>query len=335
MNSSDVNGQQPKPVGWDTWWEVVGITGPGDEGQNSYAFRQNDGTTVSVTPPGLHQLDWIKNNTLTFIGGTEPWFLYMTPTAGHTPFEPYAADLFRFGHIQYPVNQEQDVSDKPSWVQAAPAPSDAKAAQFRECYRQQIRECYSLDVMIGQVLAALPNPNNTVVIFASDNGLYMGEHRNPSVGIAKVDTYDISIHVPLIFSGPGFSGGKTFNQPVYALQDVTATIATLTGASPGIGFQAGADLKSTIMNDPTTYDARYLLHQRGSGTGGFVLSSFPCDTVTTKNYKLMRWQTTDPDKYELYDLVNDPDELVNQGYAGGGWLTIRNQLESYLNLLLA
>jgi N-acetylglucosamine-6-sulfatase len=334
MNSSDVAGRQPAPVGWDTWREVVGITGPGDEGQNSYAFRANDGTTVSTVAANYHQLDWIKDNSLTFIAGSEPWFLYMTPTAGHVPFEPYPADLFKFGQLQYPIIQEYDVTDKPSWVQAAAAPTEDKAAQFRENYRQQCREMFSLDKMLLSVFNALPNPNNTVIIFASDNGLYMGEHRNPAVGIAKVDPYDVNLRVPLLFSGPGFNTGKTLDQPVYALQDVTATIVALTAANPGIGFQAGADLKGLIAN-PTGWDSRYLLHQRGGGSGNFVLSSIACDCVTTKTNKLMRWQTTDPDKYELYDLVNDPNELQNQAYAGGSWLTLRNQLEAYLNMLLA
>jgi arylsulfatase A-like enzyme len=282
----------------------------------------------------LHQLDWIKNNSLTFIAGSEPWFLYMTPTAGHVPFEPYPADLFKFGQLQYPVIQEYDVSDKPSWVQAAATPTEDKAAQFREDYRAQVREVFSMDKMLLSIFQALPNPANTVIIFSSDNGLYMGEHRNPAVGIAKVDPYDVNLRVPLIISGPGFNTGKTFDQPVYALQDITATIVSQTAAIPGVSPQGGTDLKQ-IMANPTGYDGRYLLHQRGGGSGNFVLSNLPCDCVTTKTNKLMRWQTSDPDQYELYDLVNDPNELQNQAYAGGSWLTLRNQLEALLNTLLA
>ena len=63
--------------------------------------------------------------------------------------------------------------------------------------------------MIGQIeaeLAAEGVARNTYIVFSSDNGLHMGEHR---LRPGKLTAFDTDIRVPLIVTGPGVPAGRT------------------------------------------------------------------------------------------------------------------------------
>src|SRR4030095_5638061 len=77
-------------------------------------------------------------------------------------------------------------------------------------------------------LAALGELENTYIVFTSDNGYHLGQHR---LGGGKDQIYEESIRVPLIVRGPGIPAGTT--QDHYALNiDFAPTFAELGGAMP-------------------------------------------------------------------------------------------------------
>jgi arylsulfatase A-like enzyme len=84
-----------------------------------------------------------------------------------------------------------------------------------------------LDAQIGRVLAALEESGqagNTVIVFAADNGLAVGQHGL----MGKQNVYEHSVHVPLIIAGPDIPKGKRIDAFVY-LFDIFPTLCEVSG----------------------------------------------------------------------------------------------------------
>jgi arylsulfatase A-like enzyme len=317
----------PEPDGWDTWRQL----GPDDQlEQQGLGYSVTDGATN--TTPTVHQVDYLREQALAFVAGSQPWFLFLAPTSPHIPFSPDPADLFAWSDVRWPLVNEIDVSDKPSWIQALPPLPPSALNGFRATARAQLREATSIDRAVGVIISSLP-PSvlaNTLIVYCSDNGLEYGEHHRPFNGIGKFAVYDVSLRVPLVMRGPNIPPGIS-DQPVTLAADVTATIVAVAGAAAGLPGD-GVDLRDVIAN-PSAYDDRELLHEKGEtvqfGTG-------PAGNgITTKTRKLWRFPSeTGTDRFEAYDLDTDPDELTNWAN-NPARLAERNSLESALNALLA
>ena len=79
---------------------------------------------------------------------------------------------------------------------------DINLANLRRLHQERLESMLSIDVMVGQVFKKLETENklaNTLVIFTSDNGFILGEHRLSN----KLLPYDEAIRVPLIIRAPG------------------------------------------------------------------------------------------------------------------------------------
>jgi arylsulfatase A-like enzyme len=296
----------PKPSGWDTWRQL----GSDDlQEQLGLGYQVCDGTTI--TTPAVHQVEYLREEALAFVAGSQPWFLFLAPTSPHVPFSPEPADLFAWSDVHWPLVNELDVSDKPSWIRSfQPLPPTALAS-FRATARAQLREATSVDRALGVIIGALQASvlANTVIVYCSDNGLEYGEHRRPFNGIAKFPVYDVSMRVPLVMRGPGIPAGVS-TEPVTMAADVTATILAIAGAVAGLPPD-GVDLRDVIAN-PTAYASRHLLHEMDEVE--FLGTGPPGNGITTATRKLWRFPSkppTDPDRYEAYDLDTDPDELQN------------------------
>jgi arylsulfatase A-like enzyme len=128
------------------------------------------------------------------------------------------------------------------------------------------------------------------------------------------------MHVPLLARGPGF-GATTVTAPVCA-QDITATCLKAAIATPTLPID-GADLRAPKPD-------RVLLHERDLDPLTLIPSGVG---VTTVNRKLWRHEADDPDRYEMYLLDADPQELINVAY-DPAYLDERNALEAHLDGLL-
>lgn len=110
-------------------------------------------------------------------------------------------------------------------------------------FRNRSSSLLDLDDMIGVVLKGIDDlgvADNTFVIFTSDNGFHLGEHR---MLFGKEHPYDTDISLPLYIRGPGVPANSTLLYPTTPL-DITATIVELAGATPvgppldGLSFAA-------------------------------------------------------------------------------------------------
>jgi arylsulfatase A-like enzyme len=316
----------PKPGGWDTWLQFDETTG-----YNAFGYQVCDGVTLSS--PSQFQMDYVRDQAVAFVQGSEPWFLLCAPTSPHTPFDPDPRDLFAWSDVRWPLVIEDDVSDKPSWIANQPPLPESALAEFRATVRAQLREGTALDRAISDIMLSLPPAvlDNTVVVYSSDNGLTYGEHRLPFVGIFKNTAYDPGMRVPLVIRGPGFPVGVS-EEPVTMAPDITATVLAVAGAAPGLPAD-GIDLRDMIAN-PSTYAARQILHHRGPALDfGTAPRADGISTLTRKLFRCTELPLDSTDRYEAYDLDIDPDELNNWGNDQSR-TTERDALETALDDLL-
>ena len=316
----------PKPGGWDTWLQFDETSG-----YNPFGYQVCDG--VTLTAPSQFQMDYVHDQAEAFMGGSEPWFLLLTPTSPHFPFDPDPRDLFAWSDVRWPLVIEDDVSDKPSWIANQPPLPESALANFRATARAQLREATALDRAIGDIIGTIaPVLDHTVVVYSSDNGLTYGEHRLPFVGIFKNTAYDPGMRVPLVIRGTDFPVGVS-TEPVTMAPDITATVLGVAGAAPGLPAD-GIDLRNMIAN-PSSYTARQLLHHRGPAAEfGTAPRADGITTLTRKLFRSTELPLDSPDRYEAYDLDIDPNEFNNWGNDPSR-LDERNSLEAALDALLA
>jgi arylsulfatase A-like enzyme len=235
--------------------------------------------------------------------------------------------------LEWPDPRERDVRDKPSWIQQLSPFPDRVLGSIRQAERTRLRELLGLDDTIAAIVKALQSTrtlDDTVVIFTSDNGIFMGEHRIPPG--SKNMPYDPAVLVPCIVRGPGFAH-TTVREPVHMSMDLTATCVELADATPDLPLD-GVSL-ARVAADPSSFADRQLLYERGS-TEGYVFPVYLpplADGIFTRDRKLIRYRDAPP-TYELYDIHADPNELQNVAdhpdYAND-----RTALEAALDRLLA
>src|SRR3990167_5627479 len=199
-------GEEPRvPIGWDKWG-VFHVSSPTT--RYYYNYTISDENLVEITrgsDPKDYSTNVIAGKALNFVKTVEPqFFLFLAPFAPHFPYIPAPRHVNTDvgTATRYPNYNEDDVSDKPAWVQALPKRDNARTDKAR---LDQYRTLLAVDETIKKIIAVLVNRKiygNTVIIFTSDNGYSAGEHRH----IEKICEYDECIHVPLLIRYPRLVG---------------------------------------------------------------------------------------------------------------------------------
>ena len=233
------------------------------------------------------------------VGSNEPFFAYVAFMAPHDPRNPplsyrqpyYRADLPLPANFmpQHPFNIT-DLGIRGEKLDEWP--------RRPEVIRDQLAEYYGLithlDDQVGRILAALDEngqAQNTVVVYAADNGLALGSHGL----MAKQSLYEHSVGVPLIIKGPGIPHGST--EGLTSLYDLFPTLLGLAGVDPPTGID-GKDLAALWSSNVADWRPHLLLAYRDS-----------IRALRGDRYKLIVY--TRIDHRELFDLETDPHELTN------------------------
>ena len=236
------------------------------------------------------------------VASEEPFFAYVAFTAPHDPRNPplayrqpyYQASLPQPVNFmpQHPFNIT-DLSIRGEMLDEWP--------RRPEVIRDQLAEYYGLithlDEQIGRILAALENNDqaeNTVVVYAADNGLALGSHGL----MAKQSLYEHSAAVPLIIKGPGIPPGST--DALTYLFDLFPTLLGVAGVNPPGGID-GDDL-AVLWSDDTEESESWR-------TSLFLAYKDSIRAVRDDRYKLIAY--TRINHRQLFDLETDPDELTN------------------------
>jgi arylsulfatase A-like enzyme len=164
--------------------------------------------------------------------------------------------------------------------------------------KRHIAEYYGmishLDHEFGKVVQALKDNgiyDNTIIIFASDNGLALGQHAY----MAKQNCYEHALRVPLIFAGNCIPKGEVRSQFAY-IHEIFPTICDMIGIDIPETVEAES-LLPIIQNN--TEGRKYLY----GGYGGL------CRSVKDSRYKLIEYRYDGKKRRQLFDLESDPYEI--------------------------
>lgn len=271
-------------------------------------FRQPFETTKTT---GRHSVEVFTDEAVELIrnypgsqasGDRKPFLLYLAHLAPHDPRQyprrfrrKYNKDTVSLPEnfmIRHPFdNGELLVRDE--LLEAHPRRPDA--------VRQHIADYYALiafiDEHVGRVLDALTETgqyDNTIIVFAGDNGLAVGQHGL----MGKQNLYDHSVRVPLVFAGPGIPAGERRDALCY-LTDIFPTLCELTDL-PTPDTVEGLSLAPCLSD--ASAGVRDVLHyayrdcQRG---------------VRDERYKLIEYAVAGERHTQLFDLVECPAETNN------------------------
>jgi N-acetylglucosamine-6-sulfatase len=290
------------PNGWSHWAVRT-------RGQTLFGYRLNvDGKRVEYgSRPREYQTDVIARRGARFIrqsSGPRPFFLWTSFFAPHGESipgderwnpRPAPRHRGRYSHARLPTRpafNEGDVSDKPSFVTNAPRLSRASVKDLTWRHRSRQAALLSVDEAVGRLLRTLRQTgeiSNTVVVFVSDNGFLMGEHRLAH----KEQLYEEATRVPLIMSGPGLPRGVDYDGIVGNI-DLAPTILDAAGVAP-MREPDGRSLLD-LLADPDP--EREILLETASSTA-----------VRTPDWMYAEHRTNRGIERELYDMQADPYQL--------------------------
>ena len=204
-------------------------------------------------------------------------------------------------------------------------------------WHQQLPDYYgaveSIDASVGRLRKVLDEENlsdNTIFLFMSDHGCHFMT-RNQEY---KRSTHNSSLRVPLLIDGPGFAGAQQIPE-LAGIIDLAPTLLTAAGI-PVPPSMKGRNLLP-LMNDARArqeWPSRAYIQISESMTGRALRTRDWTYCVADPTGDTKSPASTNYHEYQLYDLRNDPYELVN--LAGRKeYRQISNQLRDELKTLMA
>lgn len=155
-----------------------------------------------------------------------------------------------------------------------------------------------MDAQVGRILETLDKTglrNNTLIVFAGDNGLAVGQHGL----LGKQNLYEHSIRVPMLFSGPGVPTNKVSNAFTY-LSDITPTIYDWLGVPQPATVEAKSLVP--IFKNTQTHVRENIYN---------IYGHWSRSLKTSDGYKLIAYNVDGNRHLQLFDLKNDPWEMNN------------------------
>lgn len=245
--------------------------------------------TIKPRRKGEHLTDRLADEAVGFINDCkeQPFFLYMSFYAVHTPIEP-----------------RQDLLQK--YQQREPSGPQKNAA-----YAALVE---GMDQAVGKILNRLDQLNltdNTIVIFTSDNGGYLAQTSNVPLRSGKGFPYEGGLRVPAIVRWPGHTTpGSESNQPISSV-DWFPTIAEICDVSPSDGRARDGHSLVSILTSSSRLDRQSLLWHFPHYRVGKVV---PYSVIRQGNWKLIR-RYAGATRFELFDLQNDLSETKDLSVA--------------------
>jgi N-acetylglucosamine-6-sulfatase len=295
----------PAP-GWDEWQAA------NNDGYFNVNYKLNANGKVETydDEPKDYLADVIANKAADhirrFAAEGRPFFLYIAPFNPHSPYNPADRhkDLFQDVPLPRPASfNEADVSDKPGFIQELPRLRNDQIDEIQAHYRRRLQAQQSVDDLVETVVRALQQTgqlDNTYLVYASDNGFHLGEHRMME---GKDTAYEENIRVPLAMRGPGIAHGQRI-LGMALLIDLAPTFAAWAGVQPP-DFVDGRSLAPLLADPDTPWRHSFLIQRLGLESDERMK---PANALAIRTARYTYIAYNDGER-ELYDLEKDPAEL--------------------------
>jgi arylsulfatase A-like enzyme len=253
--------------------------------------------------PGIHSSELFSQAAIDFLESYDdeaPFYMYISYMAPHDPrtMPQKYRDMYDPAEIELPPNfipvhpfdngelviRDENLAGRP---------------RTKDEIRRHIADYYAMithaDAEMGRVVDCLREQGlaqDTIVVFAGDNGLAVGRHGL----MGKQNLYDHSVRVPLIFSGPGVPADVRSQAHAYLI-DIYPTLCDLCdlevpGTVEGLSLCPAMGDPDERIREALLYAYRHL--QRG---------------VREDRYKLIEYVVDGRRKTQLFDVIDDPWEM--------------------------
>jgi arylsulfatase A-like enzyme len=235
-----------------------------------------------------------------------PFFCYISYTAPHDPRSPREDYIGMYSDEEMPLPgnfmklhpfEFDDLNIRDETLGAWPRTPDMVRASLADYYAL----ISHIDKTIGDIIETLKKHKlheNTIIIFASDNGLAVGSHGL----LGKQNLYEHSTKVPFIISGPGIPKGSENDALVY-LFDIFPTLSAL-----------------CRLPEPEQIDGKDLLpviHEKAADVRTSLYTAYrnTVRAVRDEEWKLIWYPRIN--HTQLFNLKDDADEINNLAYISG------------------
>ena len=298
----------PQRKGWDEYYGHVNHEQAHFQ-QNPFLWEIKNGETVKVNQPaGSYNNEAFTQKALAFLDrqSTKPFLMYLAFTIPHA--ELHTPDKY--------LKQYQDASGKSLFQPEKPWPAGNHYGEQPEPKAAYAAMVSQVDDYVGQVLKKLDDKglaDNTLVIFASDNGTHIEGGRTqadvdylysagPLRGV-KRDMFDGGIRTPFIVRWPGHVKAVSTNGFVGAFYDVLPTLCNLTGTKPPANID-GISFAPTLLGQKGQQNHPYLYWE-------FMERGFS-RAVRSGSWKAVSLEPKQgQEEFFLFDLSKDLGEQTN------------------------
>lgn len=270
---------------------------------DAYDLVMYDNDNQPVKVPG-YRVDGVVDRAIRYIDDhqKEPFFLFVSILEPHCQncSYSYAAPAY--------IGQDYQSRWMPPDLAALGGTAHADMSEYLSMVKR-IDEAYG---RMMDALRSLGLLDNTVVLFTSDHG----EHFMTRNTTNKMSPHEASIHVPMVFHGPGFEGGRRLGEMI-SLVDIMPTLLTAAGI-PIPQEVAGQPIQKLLGNEKETWRDAAFIQVSETQVGRAIRTEKWKYAVAAPGANPFRDSGSDTyQEMELYDLEHDPYELRNLiGYEG-------------------
>ena len=225
----------------------------------------------------------------------------------NAPHDPYCVpkeiyDIYADKAVRLPENHYDSMQDKPViYRRMREALGDLKRADFEKVMRCYYAYCTLVDIQIGRLIAFLKEHDlydNTLIVLMSDHGDMMGAH---GMMMKSVPCFEEIYHIPLIMKMPQQEKAGTTAGFYVGTPEIASTVLELAGCRKLKGKHIGESVVPWLKGEKT--DKRHAFAEF------FGQRFFYTQRIYWQDDMKYVFNAFDED--ELYDLKNDPHELIN------------------------
>ena len=321
----------PQGRRYEQWYRNDGLADFKDE---LYKQRAGDDggaaqTHHSALPPVWHNSTWVGDRAVELLrdhkrNGEKPFCAWVSFPDPHHPFDaplPWSL-LHKPESVRLPEHRQRDFNRRPWWHRAAAETAPGQTGEMGRVRREysriepqtddQLRHMISnyygmislIDHNVGRVMTTLDElglSEDTIVVFTSDHGEWLGDH---GLILKGPMFYEGLLRIGMIVKGPGVPAGKVVAAPVSTV-DLAATFADYAG-TPNPSARHSTSLRPLLEGDASR-DFAYSEWKLGPARCGVALD---LRAVRTQNAKLTLEMGSG--EGELYLLDEDPQEMTNR-----------------------
>jgi arylsulfatase A-like enzyme len=253
-----------------------------------------------------------RNQTMTIASHLNPKDLKLTPPRNFTPEQRAKWDA------AYQPKNEAFRKAEPNMT-----PKELVQWKYQRYVKDYLRCVRSVDDGVGRVLNCLDESglaDNTVVIYSSDQGWYLGEHG----WFDKRWMYEESLKTPLLARWPNVIKPGSVNDDITSNLDFAETFLDLAGVSVPDDMQGRSLVPLFRGQTPADWRTCFYYHYYEFPGAHSVARHYG---VTNGRQKLIHYYQLD--EWELFDLKEDPNELVSV-YGKPEYAQVQQQMKAQL-----